>query len=349
MFMLGIRSGFLPRSSASAVGFRCFNVKSTPRLGFPCAYSDEETRKILNTLNEEDVEQLYKYNISKYRLKKIEGWRKKFGSFMSLDQVLELDGFGITVLRKFYDSIVQNPKDAEAVAQKAIKKDVKFTTPIFSVNVIPKIQSCVSLYVGLDYVTWAKFKVSKDEPTVLTGWNSFQINDRKLHVSELIRNVTQINQLIPEADVYVVENPAVAQTVAMGSATQTNINVQKSQLIAMIMLMLSNRVPESAEIVPNVYFVKQYTSARLFGIFVGNERVSADGVVRSLMERQIGPNEESVEHVQSKLVIPSGLKVVYEENDSAEREFLGQSMLLGLSFLRLCVFKCEDSLKIFRR
>lgn len=60
MFMLGIRSGFLPRSSASAVGFRCFNVKSTPRLGFPCAYSDEETRKILNTLNEEDVEQLYK-------------------------------------------------------------------------------------------------------------------------------------------------------------------------------------------------------------------------------------------------------------------------------------------------
>ncbi|EAT39642.1 AAEL008584-PA [Aedes aegypti] len=349
MLLFGARCSNVPRNCLGATGLRYFNVKSTPRLGFPCAYSEEETRKILNKLNEEDVEQLYKYNISKFRLKKIEGWRKKFGTFMSLDQVLELDGFGITVLRKFYDSIVKNPEDVEAAAQKVVKKDVKFTTPIFPVNIIPKIQSCVSLYVGLDYVTWARFKLSKDEPTVLTGWNSFQINDRKLHVSELIRNVTQINQLIPEADVYVVENPAVAQAVAMGSATQTNINVQKSQLIAMIMLMLSNRVPDSSEIVPNVYFFKQYASARLFGIYVGNERVSADGVVRSLMERQIGPNEESVENVQSKVVIPSGLKVVYEENDNAEREFLGQSMLLGLSFLRLCVFKCEDSLKIFRR
>lgn len=202
---------------------------------------------------------------------------------------------------------------------------------------------------GLDFVTWAKFKVAKDQPTVLTGWSSFQISDRKLHVSELIHNVTQINQLIPEADVYIVENPAVAQMVAMGSAVQTNINVQKSQLIAMIMLMLANRVPECPDIVPSVYFLKQYTSARLFGIFVGNERVSADSVVRSLMERQIGPNEESVRHEQSKIDIPSGLKVVYEENDSAEREFLGQSMLLGLSFLRLCVFKCEDSLQVFRR
>lgn len=344
-----IFTGFVPRCCLSTIHLRDFNVKSTPRLGFPCAYSEEETRKILSTLNEQDVEELYKYNISKYRLKKIEGWRKKFGSFMSLDQVLELDGFGITVLRKFYDSIVDSPKNTEVAEQKALKKDVKFTTPIFPVNVIPKVQTCVSLYVGLDYVTWAKFKVARDEPTILTGWNSFEICDRKLHVSELIRNVTQINQLVPEADVYVVENPAVAQTVAMGSATQTNINVQKSQLIAMIMLMLSNRVSEHAEIVPNVYFLKQYTSARLFGIFVGNERVSADTVVRSLMERQIGPNEESVKHVQSKVVIPSGLKVLYEENDSAEREFLGQSMLLGLSFLRLCVFKCEDSLKIFRR
>lgn len=268
---------------------------------------------------------------------------------MSLDQVLELDGFGITVLRKFYDSIVESPKNPEIDAQKVIKKDVKFTAPIFPVNAISKVQSCVSLYVGLDFVTWAKFKVVKDEPTVLTGWSSFEIHDRKLHVTELIHCVTQINKLIPEADVYVVENPPVAQAVAMGSAVQTNINVQKSQLIAMIMLMLSNRAPDNAEIAPNVYFLKQYTSARLFGILVGNERVSADSVVRSLMERQVGPSEDSVEHVQSKLLIPSGLKVVYEENDSAEREFLGQSMLLGLAFLRLCVFRCDDSLKIFRR
>lgn len=334
-----------------AIVGRNFNVKSSSNLGFPCTYTEEETRKILDTINENDVEQLYKYNITKYRLKRIEGWRKKFGRFMSLDQVLELDGFGITVLRKFYDSIVHTPAASEELTQKVAKKDIKFTTPVFPVNLVPKVQSCVSLYVGLDFVTWAKFKVVKDQPTVLTGWNSFQIVDRKLHVSELIRNVTQLNQLIPEADVYVVENPAVAQTVAMGSAVQTNINVQRSQLIAMIMLSLSSRSVEDPDIAgSNVFFFKQYASARLFGIFVGNERVSADSVVRSLMDRQVGPNEEAeIEQGQSKLSIPSGLKVVYEENDNAEREFLGQAVLLGLSFLRLCVFKCENSLKVFRR
>ncbi|XP_055588676.1 uncharacterized protein LOC129741008 [Uranotaenia lowii] len=332
------------------VSARFFNVKNSTNLGFPCAYTEEETRKILDTLNQDDFDQIYKYNISKPRAKRIEGWRKKFGSFISLDQVLELDGFGITVLRKFYDSIVDNPKNVQHTVSKSIQRDIKFTTPVFPINLIPKIQSCVSLYVGLDYVTWAKIRLVKNQPSELTFWNSYKIPDRKLHVNELIRNVNQMSQLIPEGDVYVIENPAVAQASAMGNAVQTNINVQKSQLIAMIMLSLSNRCTEDVELsANNVLFFKQYVSARLFGIFVGNERVSADTVVRSLMERQVGPNEEIVTKVQSRLAIPSGMKVVYEETDSAEKEFLGQSALLGISFLRLCVLKCEDSLKMFQR
>uniref|UniRef100_A0A182UH13 Uncharacterized protein n=1 Tax=Anopheles melas TaxID=34690 RepID=A0A182UH13_9DIPT len=359
--MLGqlVRQGSRYPRCVYAVHTRTIKVDSSTKLGFPCAYTDEETRKILNTLNEQDVEELYKYNISKYRLKKIEGWRKKFGTFLSLEQVLELDGFGVTVLRKFYDSIVHGPKEDAVVAPKAIKKDVKFTTPLLSAQMVPKINSCVSLYIGLDYVTWAHFKLAKEQPTALAGWNSYNISDRKLHINELIRNVSQINRLIPEADVYVVENPPVAQASAMGSAVQTNINVQRSQLIGMLMLMLANRPspftdsganqPTDGTVSSNVFFLKQYLSARLFGIFVGNERVSSEEVIRSIMERQLAPNEEVLESIQSRLVIPSGLKIIYEENDSAEREFLGQSLLLGLTFLRLCIFKCEDSLKIFRR
>lgn len=43
----------------SIVG-RNFNVKSSTNLGFPCTYTEEETQKILETINENDVEQLYK-------------------------------------------------------------------------------------------------------------------------------------------------------------------------------------------------------------------------------------------------------------------------------------------------
>ncbi|XP_058461672.1 uncharacterized protein LOC131436781 [Malaya genurostris] len=332
------------------VSVRNFNVRSTTKLGFPCSYTEEETRKILNTLNEQNVEHLYKYDISKSRLKRIEVWRRKFGMFISLDQVLQLDGFGVTVLRKFYDSIVESPKDVNAVSSRVIKKDAKCTIPVFSANLIPKVQNCVSLYIGLDFVTWAKFQITEDQPTTLIGWNSFDISDRKLHITDLIRTVNQMNQLIPEADVYVVENPAIAQTLTTGSALKTNINVQKSQLNAMIMLMLCNRPRDNIELTENnIYFLKQFISARLFGIYVGNERVSSENVIRSLMERQVGLNEEDSMENRSKLIIPSGLKILYEENSDVKREFLGQSLLVGLSFLRLCVFECENSLSVLRR
>ncbi|XP_053687946.1 uncharacterized protein LOC128737348 [Sabethes cyaneus] len=328
---------------------RSFNVKNSMKLGFPCAYTDEETRKILNTLNEQDVEQLYKYDISKSRLKRIEIWRKKFGTFMSLEQVLELDGFGITVLRRFYDSIITSPKDNVMVPPKVAKKDPTFTTPTFPGDLATKVQSCVSLYIGLDFVTWAKFHIANEKPTVLNGWNSFAIPDRKLHISDLIRMVNQINRLIPEGDVYVVENPAVAQTVVGGSALKTNINIQKSQLIAMIMLMLTSRTRENIAITDNIFFLKQFTSARLFEIFVGTERVSCENVVRSLLECQVGLNEGALEQVQSKVIVPSGLKILYEEKHDAEREFLGQSLLLGLTFVRLCIVQCKNSLNILRK
>lgn len=268
---------------------------------------------------------------------------------MSLDQVLELDGFGITVLRRFYDSIITSSKDHEEVSPKMMKKEPSFTTPIFPAGLATKVQNCVSLYVGLDFVTWAKFNISKDKPTTLTGWNSFAIPDRKLHISDLIHIVSQMNRLIPEGDVYVVENPAVAQAVVGGSALKTNINVQKSQIIAMIMLMLTSRSRENADITENIFFLKQYISARLFGIYVGTERVSCENVVRSLLEHQVGLSEDSIEQIQSKLVVPSGLKILYEENHDVEREFLGQSLLVGLTFVRLCILECKDSVSALKK
>lgn len=49
-----------PRYLFCTVPCRSIKVDSTTKLGFPCTYSEEETKKILNTLNEQDVEELYK-------------------------------------------------------------------------------------------------------------------------------------------------------------------------------------------------------------------------------------------------------------------------------------------------
>lgn len=60
--MLGqlVRRGSRYPRCVYAVHTRTIKVDSSTKLGFPCAYTDEETRKILNTLNEQDVEELYK-------------------------------------------------------------------------------------------------------------------------------------------------------------------------------------------------------------------------------------------------------------------------------------------------
>lgn len=91
-------------------------------------------------------------------------------------------------------------------------------------------------------MSWARLTLLENERAILLNeWNLYDMGDTKLHLNDLMQHCSYVNHLIPEADVYVFENPQTAQPGAQNSAAQININVQKSQLIAMMTMVLASR------------------------------------------------------------------------------------------------------------
>lgn len=47
------------------------------------------------------------FSISQARIKRIVKQREKSGEFKSIEDILEIEGFGINILKKFCDSIIK--------------------------------------------------------------------------------------------------------------------------------------------------------------------------------------------------------------------------------------------------
>lgn len=316
----------------------------------------------------------YRFNITKNRLLKIEIWKRKHGKFTNITDILEVEGFGIKVLDNFCKSIINNnSENVEKLIKAVTKKVPQFTIPPLYERNRTTIESCVSIHMGVSSVTWTRFLLHPDLPCEVTHWNHFDISEKKLHLSDFVQIVLYINSLLPEADVYILENPQMAQPSAPGSPIQVNINIQKSQLISMLSLILANRnhdnkffneqefglEEESLEDVElkkiqpqqKVFFLKPFLSSRLFGLYIGNERVSTESVILDLLrvhyniEDSVDSSMDTTEIV-SKVNVPIDLRSYYSQTENFRKEYLGQSLLMGLCFLRLCVLKCLDSIDI---
>lgn len=290
-------------------------------------------------------------------------WKEKYGEFKTIDQLLELDGFGVKVLENFCNSII-NKEDTKRKEEKLRSKSVAhFTTPKLNAPTIANMRSCVSLHVGINTITWTKFDIRENSPTQVSDWNIYDLGADKLSLFESIKHVIKVNGLIPQADIYVLENQQSSSSLKPGSAAIVNINVQKSQLISMICLILANRPIQNIESLPsikveiiekkqndlqNLIFLRQYLSSRLFRTYIGSERVSTASTIIQIFEAEDKSSSTQANpklKVESGLSIPFNLRNRYNTFNDIQREILGQSLLIGLTFLRLCVIKCRESLE----
>lgn len=48
----------------------------------------------------------------------------------------------------------------------------------------------------------------------------------------------------------------------------------------------------------------------------------------------------------SELIVNPGLIAVYDKAERYQKEYMGQSLLLGMSFLRLMVLQCQMSIDL---
>jgi transcription elongation factor, mitochondrial len=322
----------------------------------------------LSAVNKQSENELGHYNISKQRIRKIELWKQKHGEFSTLEDILELDGFGVKVLEKFCDSIltvaVENANEEKPNEDESnlslMKKKQSYVTPTVLEAFRHSITSCVALHVDLNFIAWTKLSIDPDDETSsirqisIDDWMCVEIGneDKKPSLSDLIQILTQLNDRIPTADTYVVEaQPSPQAAKQPGNPIQVNVNVQKAQLIAMMCMMMASRTPtmlltEKKKPVDfqRIFLLRTYLASRLYKVYIGNERVSTEHVVEDIFRYNFF-EEKPTNPTLSAIEVPKHIRDAYNAGDKVDREFMGQSLLVGLTFLKLCVLKCSQSIR----
>lgn len=363
-------------------------------LEFHSAYNAQQVQRILNTVNSQSESELAIFNISKQRVRRIDLWKQKHGAFKSIEGILEVDGFGIKVLERFCDSILNNSSSAEPAidtppavpktsAPVVVKKMQQFVQPALLETTRKVIKSCVSFHLDLSCVAWTKLYLDTEtdgdiRPIHVEEWKCFQIGneDKKLSLSDLIQILIYLNRDIPHADAYVVEAQQSAQPAKQpGSPVQVNINVQKSQLLAMLSILMAARgslhvndlgsptdeysnndesivdpfkKTASMKHQQQIFFLKPFLASRLYKTYVGTERVSTESVIEGILGHDYY-KDQPISHTISAINMPMSMREAYNNGSKLEREFMGLSLLNGLSFLKLCVLKCAQSTALLSR
>lgn len=349
-------------------------------LDFQSSYNDQQVAKILGEVNVRSEAELYQFNISKQRIKKIELWKQKHGVFTSIEDILELDGFGVKVLEKFCDSILNSPAKSDEGEKKSedgklSKKKPQFVSPILVEGFRKSITSCVSLHLDINYIAWTKLSLSPQTPSnnevlpviSVDEWMCFEFgnDEKKRSLSDLIQILIYLNGKIPHADTYVVEAQQVAQPAKQpGSPLHININVQKAQFLAMVSMLLALRAGKGFDVEMDsmeekekkkrlkqqqqVFFLRTFLASRLYRTFVGNERVSAEAAIENIL--RYNNNKDQPKNVQFSFIdVPLELRKFYDSSSKIDRDYMGHSMLIGLCFIKLCVLKCAQSMAMLNK
>lgn len=322
------------------------------------------------------------------RLQKILQRREKQGDFKSIEDILELDGFGIKVLEKFCNSILQSNIDVikkeeaavekqDAKEQQALDsfKNPQFISPAMLEYVRESISTVVSFHADLNYFAWTKFYFNRNEKLdipmfCVEEWNCCEMGnqEKKLRLPGLVEQLVKLSHQIPHADVYVMESlPIAVQAKQPGSALQVNLNIQKTQFVAMLSVLMASRSSlnklitkkgvknESVEdtermaYYDSVYFLRNFLPSRFYKILIGNERVSSGMVVENIINYNYGIENLPFNPTYSSVSLPSELRENWKHSDHIHKEYLGNSMLAGLTFLKLCVHKCNKSISSLSR
>lgn len=271
-------------------------------------------------------------------MKKIFDHRTRKSGFQKLEDCLQLDGFGEKILSKFYDSILGNKM------KRIERRMASVVTPKLPDEVRSRTECVVALNVGVNSISWTRIGIESESQFQVTDWEYEPIDNKKYQLLELVQIALQMSRRIPEADVYLMENPAWGGASMMGNANanKINVNVERSQMVAIFSAMLMNRnqFAELDENLSNVYFVKQFAAARLFNCYVGNEKISNIAVLMNLMgdDPATGWMDILSDLNIKQLNVPDVVRAKFHEFGRMEKESMGNALLVGLTFIKLGLF-----------
>ncbi|XP_078040022.1 uncharacterized protein LOC144471642 [Augochlora pura] len=194
-------------------------------------------------------------------------------------------------------------------------------TPRITKMQMPK--TVLAIHVGPSMLSWACIDSSFE--VLNFDWHCWNDQLMKTNTHNLINLVSTVTPALPIAAVYVIEDVCVPRKglkIIEKLLTQKQLATSiMSSIMLRDMLLLNSVKPAD-----NVYILQSYFSANWFDLFIGNEVISTDCIMKELLTTNSDTNKLNIS-------ISPTLKVKYMELANAKRDQVIWSLLKAISFL----------------
>nr|CAD7195998.1 unnamed protein product [Timema douglasi] len=332
---------------------------SSRAVPYQSPYTGQQQQEILQKLNDSDAKDLGRLALTQKQVKKLENYRKEHGDYLSLSDVLRIEGFGVRNLKRLCDSILCISPDTPAGKAKRQRLVV---TPELSEDLRKCVQKVVSVHVGMNCISWAS--LTRTGSLLDWGFHPLLLSSKR-HPTALFLEALSIERDLPTGDVYVMEDKLAVKPSGQQSHVSSVIHLQGYQLSAMLLTLLNLREHKETLLSPQVnfdqspgdpspsewslthlhkvYYLRSRVTARLFQTIVGSERVSAQSMVQDILTCQ-----GALTHF-TPVTFPESLKKEYLTHESVDKELLCLALLLAMSFMDLVVHRRSDSFAFLNR
>lgn len=209
----------------------------------------------------------------------------------------------------------------------------------------PSIRSFTSIYQDANAIAYTQFLENGNwsNGVQINAWNYHKVETVGVkHISQLCMELSQVANRLPESDVYIMDDHIKLQHFRKAN-TQKKMSeiIQMGQQLAILVTLLQNKNSHdlAEELQPNVFSMNYSTVARLYDLLVGHEATSTENIIRNIL------NNSNKTHVDGHDSLPiefnENIKNTYFKMYPVERECLGKSMLIGLTFVRLGLLKAS--------
>lgn len=202
------------------------------------------------------------------------------------------------------------------------------------------IESFTSIHQEANGMAVARFSANNQ------NWGDIKIDAWTHYRTETfgVKNLRQIcEQLagivdqLPNSDVYIVDDHIQAQRFHKSVTPKKVAEIVRINQQCAILMALLHKKPTTSNNESNAFFMGYHAVGQLFNILVGNEPISTQSTIKQILHSDLG--SEKLKPL--KIDINDEIKRAYQKFNAIEREYLGRSMLIGLTFIRLGMLKAS--------
>lgn len=206
------------------------------------------------------------------------------------------------------------------------------------------IESFTSIHQETNGISVARFSANNH------NWNDIKIDalthyetkalDGKSKLGQMCEQLAVLVGELPNSDVFIVDDHIKAQRFHKSISPKKLAEiVHINQQCAVLMALLHKKRISSNES-NAVYFMGYQAVGQLFNLLVGNEPISTQSTIKNILHGDF--SNKTLKPLESfKIDVNDEIKRTYHKSYAIQREYLGRSMLIGLTFIRLGILRAK--------